>query len=351
MDLDSAPEAAPDAVGQSEVEPRLLRALVAVAGEGHFGRAAQRLGLAQPALSRRIQQLERVLGVSLFDRTSQGATLTGAGRAVLPEAKRALAQNRRVLNAARAYGAQGSRTVVVAAPLPSPPGGLLAEAIRRLRTEQPGVRVTVTDIKDEEQSAALAAGSVDVALTWGGANRPDVTSRPLVEERWVAALPAGHPAVSAGELSLEALAGESLLFPVQERRHCWSRLTAVAEAAYVSLAPIPTAPGAVADLVADGLGVSVVPASFRLSQLPGLAFVPLPGPGLSGRMSLLWRRDESAPAVLALLAACRAAAGELAERRPDIWTAAGPTPSISGQQRRADDLDPVAGRDPGELLR
>ena len=78
-----------------------------------------------------------------------------------------------------------------------------------------------------------------------------------------------------------------------------------------------------AGLVADGLGVSVVPASFCLSQLPGLAFVPLPSPGLTGRLSLMWRRDESAPAVLALLAACRAAAGELSAGRPDIWTAAG----------------------------
>ena len=330
-DLDGSPGAAgpyasPDApfleFGQPEIEPRLLRALIAVAGEGHFGRAAERLGMAQPALSRRIQQLERVLGVTLFDRTSQGATLTGVGRAVLPEARRALTQNGRVLSTARAYAAQGSPTVVVAAPLPSPPGGLLAEAIRRLRAEQPGVRVTVTDVEDELQSAALAGGSADVALTWGGTDRPDVTSRPLAEERWVAAVPAGHPAVRAGELSLQALAEEPLLFPVRERRNCWSRLAAAAEAAYVSLAPIPTAPGAVADLVADGLGVSVVPASFRLTQQPGLAFVPLPAPGLSGRISVMWRRDESALVVLALLAACQGAAGELAGRHPDIWSIA-----------------------------
>ncbi|GAA0481600.1 hypothetical protein Ade02nite_57050 [Paractinoplanes deccanensis] len=305
----------------TDLEPRLLRAFLAVAGEGHFGRAAQRLRLAQPALSRQIQQLERQLGVQLFRRTPAGAELTEAGRAVLPEARRALAQNERVVRAAR-----GSRTITVAAPLPSPPGGLLAEAIRRLRERRPEVRVVVMDVDDDKQSAALAAGTIDAALSWGGAGSPAVRGEALVDEPSVVALAAGHPAARGDRISLGELAAEPLLFPVRERRHCWAKLDAAAEAALVELSPVPTAPAAVPDLVADGLGVSVVPASFRLGRYPDLRFVPVPG--VCGRMSVLWRRDEAEPAILDFVAGCRAAAAVLVGRHPEVWQP--PRPSFAG---------------------
>ncbi|XVU21705.1 LysR family transcriptional regulator [Actinoplanes sp. CA-054009] len=301
----------------SDLEPRLLRAFLAVAGEGHFGRASLRLRLAQPALSRQIQQLERRLGVLLFDRTPSGATLTAAGRAVLPEAERALAQNERVVRTARAAAATGRRTITVAAPLPSPPGGLLAEAIRRLRRARPEVRVVVVDVDDDGQSAALAGGTVDAALSWGGTVWPEVLGEALVDEPSVAAVAAGHPCAGRDLMPLEALAAGPLLFPVRERAHCWAKLDAAARAVRVELSPVPTAPAAVPDLVADGLGVSVVPASFRLGRYPDLRFVPVPG--VSGRMSVLWRRGEHDPAVLDFVEGCRAAAAALIARHPDVW--------------------------------
>ncbi|MEU8818959.1 LysR family transcriptional regulator [Actinoplanes sp. NPDC048796] len=303
----------------SDLEPRLLRSFLAVAAEGHFGRASQRLRLAQPALSRQIQQLERQLGVLLFDRTPAGATLTAAGRAVVPEAERALAQNERVVRTARAAAVAGSRSITVAAPLPSPPGGLLAEAIRRLKTARPEVRVVVVDVDDDKQSAALAAGTIDAALSWGPPDSAEVRGEVLADEPSVAAVAAGHPYAERDLIPLGALAGDPLLFPVRERAHCWAKLDAAARAALVELSPVPTAPAAVPDLVADGLGVSVVPASFRLGRYPDLRFVPVPG--VSGRMSVLWRRDESDPAVLDFVDGCRAAARVLTGRHPEVWRA------------------------------
>lgn len=304
-----------------DLDVRLLRAFLAVAEEGHFGRAAERLALAQPALSRRIQQLERSLGVTLFDRRPQGAVLTAVGRAIIGDAERALAQNQQITRTARAYTEHGARTITVAAPLPSPSGGLLAEAIRRGRAADPDVRIRVVDIEDGEQSAEISAGRVDAAFTWGGALSEDVAVRALVEEPWVAVVPVGSRAAGAGELHLADLAGEPLLFPVRERRHCWSRLRAAAQVASVELTAVPTAPGAVADLIADGLGSSVMPGSVSLGGHPGLGFVTMPEPGLKGRMSVMWRRDEGDPAVLSFVAAGTAAAQDLSAAHPELWTA------------------------------
>lgn len=93
---------------------------------------------------------------------------------------------------------------------------------------------------------------------------------------------------------------------MQERSHCWAQLETLAGRAGVQLAPIPTAPSAVTDLVAAGLGISAVPGSFGSAGRSDVAFVPVPG--LVGEMSVLWRDDESAPLVLDFLRACRAAA-------------------------------------------
>ena len=259
--------------------------------------------------------------MSLFDRTPHGAVLTAVGRAIVGDAERALAQNRQVMRTAKAYAAKGGRTVTVAAPLPSRSDGLLAEAIRRHRATDPAVRILVVDIEDGEQSVAVRDGRADAALTWGGTLSEEVTIRALVEEPWVAVLPGGSPAAGAAEVRLADLGAEALLLPVRERRHCWSRLRAAAQAAQVGLAAVPTAPGAVADLVAEGLGISVMPSSVRLGGQPGPAFVPMPEPGLSGRMSVMWRRGESDPATLAFVAACTAAAQDLSAARPEIWTA------------------------------
>ncbi|MEU1366574.1 LysR family transcriptional regulator [Streptomyces sp. NPDC005803] len=93
---------------EPDIEPRLLRAFLAVAEEGHFGHAAAGLGIAQPSLSRQVRRLERLLGVELLVRTPRGAELTEAGRRAVPEAERALDHNRRIARAAWSATEPGS---------------------------------------------------------------------------------------------------------------------------------------------------------------------------------------------------------------------------------------------------
>jgi DNA-binding transcriptional LysR family regulator len=303
----------------AEFDPRWLRAFLAVAEEGHFGRAAARLSMGQPSLSRHIQQLERALGVRLFHRASHGVTLTEAGRLVRPEAENTLAQNARLLRTAQLYAGSARSEMTVGAPLPGPAGGLLAEAARRFRKDRNNAQVAVTDLSDNEQSGALAQHRIDAALTWGRPRLAGLTDEVLLREPLAVLLTVEHPLAACSHLPLSALPDEPLLFPVRERQHCWTLLRDAAAAQGIALEPVPTAPAAVLDFVAHGLGYSVVPASLSLRAPCGLAFVPLPV--LSVQMSVMWRHTEQSLEVPAFVAACRAAAASLIGTRPDIWSA------------------------------
>ncbi|WP_030752008.1 LysR family transcriptional regulator [Streptomyces sp. NRRL S-31] len=301
-----------------DVDPRWLRAFLAVAQERHFGRAAARLSMGQPSLSRHVQQLERALGIQLFHRSPHGVTLTEAGRLVLPDAESMLAQQSRLLRIARAYTDTARSALTVAAPLPSAAGGLLAEAIRRFQITRRHARIAVLDLSDEEQAGALAQHRVDAVLTWGQPAPAGLAAQPLVEEPVMGVVDAGHPLAGEALMPWSALAETALLFPVRERQHCWSVLSATANAAGTELNPVPTAPAAVLDLVAGGLGSSAVPASQSLGVSSRLAFVRLPE--LSVRMSVMWRQEDRSAAVSAFVAACRSAAVHLTRIHPDIWS-------------------------------
>ncbi|WP_331728154.1 LysR family transcriptional regulator [Streptomyces sp. NBC_01176] len=301
-----------------DVNPRWLRAFLAVAQERHFGRAAALLSMGQPSLSRHVQQLERALGVQLFHRAAHGATLTEAGRLVLPDAENMLAQQSRLLWTARTYASTARSALTVAAPLPSAAGGLLAEAILRFRVARGHARVAVLDLGDEEQAGALVQHRVDAVLTWGQPPLAGLAAEPLVEEPVMGVVDAGHPLACDTLMPWSALAEDPLLFPVRERQYCWSVLSARANAAGTELNPVPTAPTAALALVAAGLGSSVVPASQGLDVSSRLAFVRLPE--LSVRMSVMWRQADQSAAVSAFVAACRSAATHLTRTRPDIWS-------------------------------
>ncbi|MEV8100208.1 LysR family transcriptional regulator [Kitasatospora sp. NPDC085879] len=177
------------------METRELRYFVAVAEELHFGRAAQRLGLAQPPLSRAIQQLERRLGAALLDRTSRTVTLTEAGSVLLAEGRAALdavdAAERRTRRAAHSATGRPGLVLVTKA---SASRELLAKLLEAYAAEPGAVPVDVILCGPAEQERFLREGRADVALL----HRPfDSTAgfhtEELSTESQVVVLPAGHP--------------------------------------------------------------------------------------------------------------------------------------------------------------
>ncbi|MFG2621844.1 LysR family transcriptional regulator [Streptomyces sp. NPDC048507] len=177
------------------METRELRYFVAVAEELHFGRAAQRLGIAQPPLSRAIQRLERRLGAVLLDRTSRSVTLTGAGSVLLAEGRAALeAVDAAELRTRRAAAAPAGRAGLVLVTKASASSELLAKLLDAYAGEPGAVPVEVLLCGPAEQGRFLREGRADVALL-----HPPFDStagfhtEELSTEGQVVVLPAGHP--------------------------------------------------------------------------------------------------------------------------------------------------------------
>ena len=250
------------------METRELRYFVAVAEELHFGRAAERLGIAQPPLSRAISQLERRLGVTLLDRTSRSVTLTAAGVVLLGEARAALdavaAAERRTR---RAAAAPSGRPGLVLASKAGAANELVAKLLDRYAAEPDAVPVEVLLCGPGEQERTLRDGRADVAilhLPYDDVSGLDCEE--LLVEDQVALLPAGHPLTTHDRLRLADVESSALPAP---RFPDWD-------------GTFPDGPGpAVRDtaqllqLIALGRTYLTAPESARAQVYEGVAAVPL----------------------------------------------------------------------------
>jgi DNA-binding transcriptional LysR family regulator len=191
-----------------ELETRELRYFVAVAEELHFGRAAARLGMAQPPLSRAIRLLERRIGVPLLERTSRSVRLTPAGEVLLREGREALAAMGAATRRARRAGRTEPRLVL--AMKPGGDAGLVQAILEEYATEPDAVPVDLA-FSVGERAAMVRDGRADVALLHRPQN--DLTgldAEDLCIQHQVAVLPAAHPLARRAELRMADLAGEPM---------------------------------------------------------------------------------------------------------------------------------------------
>jgi len=282
------------------MELRHLRSFDAVAAERHFGRAAARLHLAQPALSQQIKQLERELGVRLFTRTTRRVELTEAGlrfaahaRAVLDDVDRAEADMSLVAGgrAGRvSIGFIGTATYDV-----------LPRVAREVRGELPSVEL---ELRGELLSPDLAAGLIDrtydlALLRPDPLNSGGLAFTPLRSERLVAVLPSGHSLAHRRRINLAQLADEPfVIHPSGHRSSIHAQvLDACAGAGFTPSSLLEV--GETATLVvfvAAGLGVALVPEPVRSLGLDGVSYVALTG-APTVDLALATRADEASPAV------------------------------------------------------
>ncbi|MFG3257389.1 LysR family transcriptional regulator [Streptomyces sp. NPDC048172] len=253
------------------LETRELRYFVAVAEELHFGRAAERLGMAQPPLSRAIQQLERRLGVSLLERDRRRVSLTGAGEVLLHEGRAALdattAAARRTRRAGAADGPGGSRDRLVMAVKAAASHELLRKLLDAYAAEPGAAEIEVLPSGMCEQGEMLRDGRADVALMHTPFNSlAGFDSEELMTEGQIAVLPAGHPLAAHRTLSLAEVTDVPGL-PLAR----WSR-NGVYEP---GPGPEIHDQTQLAQLIALGRTVAVFPDSARASLWAGHAAVPL----------------------------------------------------------------------------
>ncbi|WP_211951009.1 LysR family transcriptional regulator [Cupriavidus yeoncheonensis] len=278
------------------MELRHLRYFVAVAEERNFTRAAERLHIAQPPLSRQIQQLEELLGVQLFERNTRPLRLTDTGRFFYTHALQLLAQTteleamtRRVAKIERkmSVGFVGSTLY-----------GMLPRIIRRFRTEHPDIEMSLHEMSTMDQIKALKDGRIDVGFGRIRHDDPAVRRVVLREERMIVALPLGHHLASGhATLSLHELVDESLIiFPKAPRPSFADQVLA----AFHDRALKPRRLHEVRELqialglVAMGEGISVVPSSVYGLKRDDVSYVELDDPSLVSPIIMSMRMlDES----------------------------------------------------------
>jgi len=284
------------------VELRQLRFFVTLAEELHFGRAAERVYIAQPAFSEQIKRLESELGARLFDRTSHYVRLTEAGRMFLDEIQPALArvEHAAAVAALVSRGVLGTLRVGLAG---AAINELTPAILREFATRCPDVGVVLREYGFFDPTAGLSERDVDVAFVRPPLPRQrDLEVIPLRSEPRVAVMAADHPLAGSDSLSLEDLAGEPLV--------TGPRSTLLRER--LPLDPVADTVETWLSLIAAGRGIGLAPASSeRFHSRPELAFVPLTGL-VESTLAIAHRVDASAPSLLdfvdvALLVARRSA--------------------------------------------
>ncbi len=287
------------------MEFRHLRYIIAVAEEGHITRAAERLGIAQPALSRLIKAIEQEINVQLFRRVPRGVELTDAGRTFLDGARATFANLDRTLESARrtARGEEGRISVAFTSSTAFHP--LVPRVIREFRETFPLVAVTLAQGNAAELIEHVESDRIDAAfIRIHIVKLEGLVFHPLLEEPLVVALPKGH-ALARGQaravLPLKGLSDETFVVNRQrsiggDARCCLCRVSRSRlqprfgqEAPHV-ISMLP--------LVAAGIGVALVPASLQHMNIRGVAYRRLTGsPQLKVPLNLASRRGDTSAVV------------------------------------------------------
>ena len=282
------------------MELRHLRYFVAVAEQRHFGRAAERLHMAQPPLSQQIRQLEAELGVTLLTRTTRRVDLTPAGAAYLDHARAILAAVDEAGEVAHrvAAGRTGRLTIGCVG---SATYSLLPALAKALRSELPDVEFGFRgEMLSPDQAAALHDGSLDLALLRRLPDTSGLTVADVRRERLLVALPQEHRYADRKRLRITELAGEGLVVHAGGGRSVMnSWVHELFEAAGLGLEVVHEVAetSTLVTFVAAGLGVAVVPEPTSALNVPGVVYVPLVGtPGVD---LVVATRESDANPVLA----------------------------------------------------
>jgi DNA-binding transcriptional LysR family regulator len=279
-----------------EVETRELRYFVALAEELHFGRAAQRLGIAQPPLSRAISQLERRMGVTLVERTSRSARLTAAGEVLLREGRAALEAVAAATRRAQRAGHAEPRLIL--AMKPGGDGGLLPDILAEYEAQQQAAAVEIV-FGFGERAAMLRDGRADIALLHSPQDDlSGLDTEELLTERQVVVMAERHPLAQRASVSLADLAGENL--------PRWPGMPDGARAG-----PLVRDIGQLMQLIAVGRVIALLPESVRGRLATGLVCRPVTDAS-SVTIVIAWPSSSTSRDVAAFV---RAAIATAAARR------------------------------------
>lgn len=308
------------------MEIRQVEAFLAVVDSGSFTRAADRLQIAQPAVSQLIRNLERGLGADLMQRNRSGVQLTAAGDRLLPTARRLMEEVERGRRDVR-YAAEGRVGSIRIGFLASATAPFLPRVIHAFRARFPDVTIDLDEMTPTQQLEAFERRAIDV-----GCNRPlppDLRSAfeamPVYEDRLMAAIPESDPLAERPTVRYADLAGRDfVMFHESQAPELYrkaSRRMIELDGVFRVVAR-PMQMSTVAVMVAAGVGVSIVPGCVRFFRQTGLVLRDFEADQETIRLEAISRREETNPAVanwLQVLKEHRPEIRDLMERSPESY--------------------------------
>lgn len=275
-----------------------IRCFVAVAEELHFSRAAERLNMTQPPLSRQIRLLEHHVGTMLLERTSRSVRLTAAGKSFFPEAARILRMAEEAASTARriAKGENGSLSIGFTAAFGY---GLLPEMVRQLRLLAPGISLTLKELVTSAQLEGLDSGHLDLGLLRPHVTHGELTTVSMMRETLVLAVPASEADQWPEQPTMDCLHGKSfLMYSPYEAGYFYQLLQKMFERANVKpeiveyIGQIHT----MLALVHSGIGVALIPEAATKLNFAGIVLRKMQTtPELPVEMSCSFRNDNDNP--------------------------------------------------------
>jgi DNA-binding transcriptional LysR family regulator len=294
-------------VSLEHVEFRTLQCFVTLAEELNFARAAQRLSLSQPPLTKRIQALEEQLRIPLFERTTRRVRLTPAGSVLLVEARRLFAQSLAMQRAVQRMHESGAGTLRIGFVSTTLLAMLQAE-LPRITAEMQGVEFVWAEVTSPKQVDALLNNEIDLGFVHTPLDMKGLSNRVLADERFVVALPEAHPLATRKWLRLAEIAEEPLVFVARDiapeyhdmfidacRASGFTPLIRHHARSFLSLLLIP----------ASGGGITMVPASAQRLSVPGVKLIPLRDSTMRAELCLVWNPANKAAALARALDAIR----------------------------------------------
>jgi DNA-binding transcriptional LysR family regulator len=276
-----------------------LRSLLVLAEELHFGRAADRLGIAQPALTRQIQQLETELQTQLFQRSPRAVVLTDAGREFVESIGPALQQiEDAAVGITNFAGAKRGRVRIGSVGALS--SSFIPELLQRLGQEAPLIRIYVRELSSAEQVRALHAAEIEIGLATLPIDDPSLIARRILSEPLVLMVPSGSELANRASIRLRDLAEERFIICPRYRRSGFHEiiLEHTARAGFrPQIAHEVDATSAFIGLVERGLGVALLLRSESWLLSDKVRCIPIANPAVSVEIGAIWRRENMTPVI------------------------------------------------------
>ena len=283
---------------------------LAVAETLNFRRAAESLNVAQPAVTRAIQQLEMVLGFRLLDRTTRFVALTPAGEALARETGDIVGQMQRAIRKAGQV-AEGTAGEVLVAYSAQAANGVMPELIVRFRTAYPEAQVGLRSLSSDEQVAALEEGRTDLGFLLTSACRAPLEQCVIHRERFVLLVPLGHTFASRSTISVNELAGEAFVMGSPRR---WGTFRSLVENVCLQAGFLPRVVEEADDvpllmqLVSLGRGITLYSSSVTALLPPNIKAIAITDTHAEFDLSIAWRRHPG-PLIKAFVAMARETVG------------------------------------------